>query len=244
MFQSADQTGHPLDGPRLKLKWASKHVDLLDDMIRRHAEMRGYEVVPEVDTERNVCRFRLRAHFPIFLDAGLEVGEALYQLRSCLDHLVWQLAKSPSEKNQFPILAMPDPDRFNRWTHSVPDPAKKVIERFQPYKWEDFHESLLWALNELSRWDKHRIITPTIGKMNIPSDVPGLTMLKRGSADDQDVVAEGPIELCTGEQAGKLFTFGISLQVGDFGSFSIHSLRGMHDYISGTVLPAFEPFFT
>jgi len=106
------------------------------------------------------------------------IGDALHNMRSALDHLAYALtnAYTPSltdeigSRSEFPIFG--DEDRKGRLGKGVTlfqsslakiqgwDPAAKaVVEGLQPYKrGNDFREDPLWALQELDRIGKHRLL--------------------------------------------------------------------------------------
>ena len=78
---------------------------------------------------------------------SIRAGEFAYNLRSALDHLVWELVIShgqcagkhkggecPGTHNEFPIHDCPDPKRFERRLCGVSPTAMAYIEDVQPYR--------------------------------------------------------------------------------------------------------------
>jgi hypothetical protein len=108
---------------------------------------------------------------PINQDWLLDTGEILFDLRSALDHLAYQLhvrrfCKDPlpgkvEGVTQFPIYRKPDQFSKNFYRIeklSVRD--RTALRNFQPYitrrgKWE-WHRYWLGILNDLHNFDKHR----------------------------------------------------------------------------------------
>lgn len=105
---------------------------------------------------------------------SLLIGELIHNLRSSLDHMIWQLAigngKTPDpfplprgskwRNLQFPIfLSKPEFDK-NTWRieWALSDKAMRFVERVQPF---DAPNHPLWWLGELSNIDKHRTLTLT-----------------------------------------------------------------------------------
>ncbi len=105
---------------------------------------------------------------------GVIVGDIVHQLRSVLDHAVWQLAKPPVEwRSAFPVclherdapgafFGGTDPATGKRFRAIGPDrlrnvdqPAIDYIESIQPYRRLGVGDPL-WGLNELWNADKHR----------------------------------------------------------------------------------------
>jgi hypothetical protein len=100
---------------------------------------------------------------------GVIVGDCLHNLRSSLDHLVWQLVEANpphhgTVNNQFPIYRLESDFHSNagRRLAGVPANAIEDIKRLQPYMVGNsykFHP--LWQLNELVNVDKHRTLMLT-----------------------------------------------------------------------------------
>ncbi|OAH99500.1 hypothetical protein A1353_20580 [Methylomonas methanica] len=102
------------------------------------------------------------------------VGDCVNNLRSSLDHLIWQIVDSnniaqASHSNMFPICSAEDAFakqiKTNR-LRGVPEEALDQIRRFQPYASENNH--LLSLLSTLSNEDKHRDLIYSIA---IASDI-------------------------------------------------------------------------
>ncbi|MGE3191313.1 MAG: hypothetical protein AB7N90_16640, partial [Vicinamibacterales bacterium] len=108
---------------------------------------------------------------------SLLTGEVLYQLRSALDHLVYQLVVSktkepPTFKSAFPIVGRGTMGK-KRWTSAVEEyeactsrlkdgispAALKMIDELQPLKrGAAYKDDPLWMLQELNNIDKHRFL--------------------------------------------------------------------------------------
>jgi hypothetical protein len=100
------------DRIRLKADWAHDHIDKLDRAIGDFLTKRHFRIRDEQDSEtlEHTYRFIDADSFPREIVG--HVGDALHNLRSSLDHLVWRLViangKKPCRKNSFPIF---DPER-------------------------------------------------------------------------------------------------------------------------------------
>lgn len=109
---------------------------------------------------------------------GLLVGDAVHNLRTSLDHIVFSLAqkgadaegvtmKSGAQRStQFPVTSSTDHFEkqigLHRLTHVAPE-AKAVIERLQPYRLSSTPDrTWISILNALDATDKHRTI-PGLG---------------------------------------------------------------------------------
>ena len=92
----------------------------------------------------------------------LLAGEAIQNLRSSLDHVVYA-ASGGEDRTQFPIFT--DTGKFNEkapgMLQGVPESVRATIEKAQPY--HDFPpapaQAMLEQLRVLSNLDKHRTLT-------------------------------------------------------------------------------------
>lgn len=101
---------------------------------------------------------------------GVLMGEFVHDLRSALDHLVWQLALTrvaePCARLQFPIYTARPRSGWKRVAadrlQDVPGAAVKMIERLQPYHSTAPQAAALAVVQALSNEDKHRLILETV----------------------------------------------------------------------------------
>jgi hypothetical protein len=148
-----------LDSVRLKLLGADKHfhsiVELLDGFSIGQVELIAEE---DKDTHTGF----LRVHLPKPPDElSLMVADFLFNIRSALDHLVWQLVlantpNTPNGKTAFPICSslknFEDAKKRKR-LDGVSENARALIESFQPY---DGRNQTLRTLSTLHETDKHQ----------------------------------------------------------------------------------------
>jgi len=93
------------------------------------------------------------------------IGDALFNYRATLDHLMWALVivsgTKPSERTQFPIVkdknSFHDSNRGGKMLNGVSPLIKEVIECYQPYTdVNEYDGEILGELNGLNNIDKHR----------------------------------------------------------------------------------------
>lgn len=162
-----------LTGIGLKLDRAKEHLKTLKTELNiyseKHANLRIIQIeregawhvvkvgpLPESDVRRSIV-----------------AGDLIYNLRSALDQLVWQLVlrdgEKPSGRNEFPIL-----DSKEQWLDEVryrlppgnqplsgitiDGDAWTIIENAQPYKTPEPKTHLLSIVRRLSNLDKHRTL--------------------------------------------------------------------------------------
>lgn len=164
-----------LDGCWAKLDRAKEQIDVLNQELREYVESKPYGISDEPEHwpgDRFVWRFRDVTEPPIRF--GVMFGEIVHNLRSTLDHLIYQLVrlnrKKPYPGNSFPVhdLRLPDPLTAKRgcWVCQAPSQLqgvrkdhRAVVEAVQPYKRRHraSHHPLR-VLTELWNIDKHRIV--------------------------------------------------------------------------------------
>ncbi len=176
-----------LHGVRVKLVRARDQLDLLDREINAFGNTNlgtGRPTKRDLDGLKWTVPLKLREPFP--LRWSVIVGEIVHDLRSALDHAVYQLtldyAGIAYERTQFPIITNPTAwdVRSTKSKHITPDNpsgyvpncavysirgvgsgVRDYIERLQPYptnKAQSGAVRALSALHETWNQDKHRLI--------------------------------------------------------------------------------------
>lgn len=158
-----------LEGISAKIRRAAYQSSSLEaDMDRFCIDIRQ-SIVHEVheDAEEQVWVFRGETP-TVPIDWSVRLGEILYNLRSALDHLVWQLVcangQRPGRHNAFPIVKSDkvwgEQQAKTQWTLSgVSESTADMIRRLQPYTGGlglPFHVGAFWILHSLCNIDKHR----------------------------------------------------------------------------------------
>ena len=173
-----------LRGAWAKVRQARSHRDALEKHVQRTAKKShptvGLKFIPETkETVLYVSRMR---DFSTELEqAALIAGDVFHNLRSALDHLVYQLAVkatdgNPSRPNQlqFPICDHRKTkgrkkgfrESARRQLVDVPPFYKAQIEALQPYpRRKGDPNAALGLLRDFSNHDKHRLLLPGIVMM-------------------------------------------------------------------------------
>jgi hypothetical protein len=171
-----------ITGINAKIARAREHLNTLEDETQRFFKPDSYIVAHEIEPESRDQIWRLKSDLPeVPIRISIIVGDVLYNLRSALDHLAWQLVlangDTPDRRTAFPILR--DPSHY--YTRQVRDKirgmspeAKTSINSLQPC---NGGYSALWDLAELSDVDKHRHLNIVVmssyrGAMGGPSPLP------------------------------------------------------------------------
>lgn len=166
---------YPLDGVRLKLARAYKHLEELRVELDAFYESPPFrKVLYRDESGPNYALIGYLTHWLPEM-VPLIIGDCLQNMRVALDHLAWALAEStgkePPHHTSFPIYL--NPDAFHernkagkatgrsglRRIEEIPDEAQAIIEKLQPYHGDDPLMHPLWILNEYSRIDRHRTLS-------------------------------------------------------------------------------------
>ena len=160
-----------LEGIHAKISRAGDQIDLLTaDMDRFCTDIR-HSIIREVreDSDEQVWVYRGETpRTPI--EWSVRAGEILHNLRSTLDHLVWQLVlangQEPNRQNEYPIVN--DESKWSRKRErlkGVTPRVEAIIKSLQPYTgglYLPFDVSAFWTLHTLCNIDKHRHLNMVI----------------------------------------------------------------------------------
>jgi hypothetical protein len=156
---------HPLDGCRAKIEWTNQRIKDFEPILKAFGDANTYKMRSEYNSETGRLLLVFTDCMPLPIDLSILTGEALYQLRSALDHLFWQLVianrRTPNTSHAFPIYWESEKykARIKSIEQDVSASAAKRIGSYQPFKrGTAFESDPLWVLQELNNIDKHRFL--------------------------------------------------------------------------------------
>lgn len=150
-----------LKGPRLKLQRAKHHLDDLVEAIKRFYETDPYDGVIQDNPETQRREFTVTRADPLPDELAVICGDAVHNLRSALDHLVWQLiianGGKPNQNAAFPIWGSESKFKSSRpgYAKGVSKQALDLLYGLKPYKGGS---DALWRIHQLDIVDKHRLL--------------------------------------------------------------------------------------
>jgi hypothetical protein len=167
-----------------RIEWARQYIDALRPLTRHLIEEEPDAFFYDLDPSSGWWTLRLKVK-PVPSEIPFMIGDILHNLRSTLDHLVWQLTiangktpdsfpldkKSNWAKTQFPMTdtagGFAKSAESQLW--GVSQQSRNYIDSFQPYKTatQPGDVSLLRVLRELSNIDKHRLPNVTVSWLHI-----------------------------------------------------------------------------
>jgi len=181
-----------LSGVRLKLARANEHIQTVrsqtDAFLKREPapfDFRTDSTPGPDESIEYVLRAIVREKPP--REIALPIGDAVQNMRSALDHLVYELATPKARKSirlQFPIFS--DECEFKvkapAQIASITGDERTLIERVQPYAASNPPaDNPLAILRKLSNLDKHKLLVPlvtaaSLGEHWIASDNADITI--------------------------------------------------------------------
>jgi len=165
----------PFVGARLKIIWAYHHLKLLNTEVDLALKSQPNAVVGQIEPETGDKVYRAQMTSQPPREWGLILGDCVHNLRSALDHMVWDLVQlngqTPDSNTEFPIYW--DRAKYSlkgeadRKLRGVSTQAVDLIEQAQPYHAGQPQGHPLWILRELDVRDKHRSILLTASIANL-----------------------------------------------------------------------------
>ncbi len=156
------------EAPRLKIKWAKKHIADLDAALWQfiHADFCGLSIDKDPKTGNNVLKYAI--HTPIPDEVPLMIGDAIHNLRAALDlmacEIISRAGKSPSQYARFPFGK--NRDDLKNFLNGAeikfagPDIVSLILDVIKAYR--DGGNEPLYALHALDITDKHKLLIPVI----------------------------------------------------------------------------------
>lgn len=153
-----------LNGVRVKIARAHEHLEELKRRLRDWQVSKPYPIVVEIDPQTEDQCWKVGGE-PVAPGPLPAIGDALYNLRSALDHLAWQLVLraggTPTNRTEFPIFNAPD-----SWKRDSPrkmagmnEAMQQKIQGLQPcFSNHIYRSEALWALQQHGNTDKHRTL--------------------------------------------------------------------------------------
>jgi hypothetical protein len=161
-----------IHGIRLKIEWAKKHIRDLDTAIQAFVLNKPYRLgaKPHPVAAIEHTTLYVAEVKPVPDEISLIVGDAIHNLRSALDYLMWQLVEAgggiPDRNIYFPIAESAKQYKSsirNREIQKIAPDALHIIGSVQPYQTDD---QTLWLLHKLDIIDKHRLLLTVTASMD------------------------------------------------------------------------------
>jgi hypothetical protein len=150
-----------LESVHLKLIRAQEHLEAIIGLLADFS-VGKCEIVTDEDKNAHVGFMRVHLPKPP-KPLNCVIADCLYNIRSALDHIVWQLVlanppNAPNGRNAFPICSSGDNFEAAKKRHrldGIPTTATTLIESLQPYLGRN---QTLLTLSALHERDKHQTL--------------------------------------------------------------------------------------
>jgi hypothetical protein len=170
-----------LNGVREKVARAEAHFEELRTAAQAFIESEEHPIslsIPYQVADSDYWSCKALVHKPPPLRLGVILGDLVHNLRSALDHLVWQLVLANGAEpvrgnpgNQWPIVL-----RAENWERTaqtrlagVDDAHQATIRTAQPFNLGDRAGDTFPALlMRLSNTDKHQVVHPALAMIHDP----------------------------------------------------------------------------
>lgn len=151
------------EGVHAKVERAARQLICLSADIGAFCDYQRNKIEHIADSNAGTQTWVFRDNTPeVPMEFSVRSGEIVHNLRSALDHLVWQLViangHEPTTRNQFPVFSAQREysERAEQYLAGVAPRVQEVINSVQPFQRCAGVGYRLWTLHCLNIIDKHR----------------------------------------------------------------------------------------
>ena len=165
MFESA----------KLKIKRAKQHIIELNRVVDTYSAQHPLRIFRSFDGKASQVTYRVKAKIPMPTEIPLVIGDAIHNLRSALDLLIYEMVGDKCEtagqrKNvQFPFSKSAQSLGGTIKTRQVHRAGEKVVQEIHGLEPYPGGNETLYAIYTLDVTDKHKLIIPTISSAGLAS---------------------------------------------------------------------------
>ena len=161
---------NPFDGCLAKLARAKFLLRELTRQANDPANEQRYGVTFHIDSEAQEIVIKGSVPRDLFIELSVLAGEVVHQLRSSLEHAVWQLVVHNGGSPKDGLTGFPvywDKAQYLKRGRpkigGINTAAAAIIEGLQPFR-PDYSSDPLYLLNEMWNRDKHRLLNVALVK--------------------------------------------------------------------------------
>jgi hypothetical protein len=152
-----------------KLERAKKHTDDLESELRAFFGIKPYEIETQGNPKTGPGSYRIKGTpQPLPESIPLILGDAAHNLRVVLDHFACGTVATVTGNTAFPVWRVSPTPTAAQWRGEVTGKLKgaspRLIQAVTSLKaYETGDGRYIWAINELDRIDKHRLLISVAG---------------------------------------------------------------------------------
>jgi hypothetical protein len=245
------------NGVSEKLRRAHMHREDFERRVERFVHSDAYRPVRQDDVEAGKRRWIIKiSKNPPVIEWGALIGDCLFNFRSALDHLAYDLAVAFSgaplppkveEDSAFPIFwkRAPSTSELDRRVGAIHPDARDLIEQMQPYGRTD--RAALKYLDSLHNFDKHRTLHLLVAQstaLGFYGDI-AFDFINFNPLEDGDVLAQVPLPDDPEAHGDPTFGFGVAFPESGPGAEApdvTTTLSWIGQHIEKRVIPPLLPF--
>lgn len=150
-------------GSRLKIERAKHHIDYLEGQIDSFMSQKPFKLMAHCDPKADKLRIKAETNIPIPQEFSLIIGDAVHNLRSALDLVMFGFAGEKTPSTHTHKIQFPFPREAKKLEEAI-DRAqvnyagKKVVEAVTALKPYPGGNETLSGLHLLDVQDKHRLL--------------------------------------------------------------------------------------
>lgn len=158
------------DSARLKVERAKKHIGDLQAAFESFIQSHPHEFITENDPQTGILTVEVRFREPVPPTLALILGDAIHNLRTALDHAMWELigidGGTPDRQTAFPFSK--NRKDYEAACKGIKTPCADTKRFFMTLQaCPSGAGEKLYALSLLDNAEKHKMLTPIIGAANI-----------------------------------------------------------------------------
>ena len=250
------------EGPGLKITRAQRHLNAVNRLISKYQALNPYVIAYELNADKTLYEGRVIERLKPFPAFGILIGEFVYQLRSALDHIIYEFSapnfpdtvpelRKAERVPEFPIF-MTDPtaggikDFPIGHLKFVAQPVIDLVKAYQPYVHEgDYtYPHPLAVLEALNIRDKHRLVHPTAVDWSLRTTqfLPeGVRWKATSKGDHREVFIYVPAHLDPINDLGPdVFGYNLALHIPSIAAVHVGFLSHVYEFVALEMLTSFK----
>lgn len=158
---------------KLKIAWAKHHIMDLDGKVDAYSAQHPLRIFRSFDGKTSQVTYTVKTEIPMPDEIPLIIGDAIHNLRSALDLLVYELVGDKCEtarqrgQIQFPFSKSSQSFGATIKTRQIHLAGEKVVKEFHNLKPYPGGNEKLYAIHTLDITDKHKLIIPTSANVGL-----------------------------------------------------------------------------
>lgn len=163
------------DSAKLKIERAKHHIRDLNGQVDAYSAQRPLGIFHSFDSKASQVTYEVKAKIPMPDEIPLILGDAIHNLRSALDLLIYEMVGDKCETDrqrkqvQFPFSKSAQILDATIKAKQVHLAGEKVVQKIKGLKPYPGGNEMLYGIHALDVTDKHKLIIPISGNAGLAS---------------------------------------------------------------------------